>query len=114
MRLPCIFGGNGDVIQKAETTGHIGIGMVARRSAQCVGLTLALEYQPGSGERTVGRAAGRRPGVLPERTGGIGHVPASAANNTLRVGGKGLRRVYIGNDFIGAVSQRLPVAAGGL
>ena len=62
-----ILGGNRDIVQETEAAGRVGKGVMPRRPAQAVGGRRAVEHQFGGVERGVGAAAGRVPGLRPDR-----------------------------------------------
>ncbi len=49
--LPQPLGGDGGVVQEAEAAGHVGIGVMARRPAERIGLELARQHEIGCGRR---------------------------------------------------------------
>src|SRR5690606_5171604 len=75
--------------------------------------TLAVEQQPGAMACHVCGTAGGFPGMLADRTGGIGHVPPSPSHEMARIAGGASPGMHVGDDLRGTVTESLPLAPGG-
>src|SRR5207253_7620725 len=65
-----------DALPISEAARQIAIGVMARRTAECVGRVLPVDHELSRRRRHVGGCAGRSPGAGADRTGGIDRVPA--------------------------------------
>ena len=104
--------GDGGVVQEAEAARHVGIGVVARRSAERIGVVFSRQYHVGHSRGDLGCGERGVPGVRPDGAGQVDLVPAGAAGKCFRVGGMSTRRMDVGHDF-GARTRR-PFARGDL
>src|SRR5690554_7481567 len=62
-----VFGGNGGIVQVAETTGGVFTGVVAGRAAHGIGIALAGNQGIGRPECGLGRPVSGLPGILANR-----------------------------------------------
>src|SRR5690625_1249834 len=109
-----LLGCNRGVVEKAEASRHVRIGVMPRWPAECIGLALTLQQQSRTVGGDVSRAAGGLPGVFPQGTSRVGHVPAGTTNEMTGVACGLLGWVNVGDDLGAAVTQSLPLRPGGL
>jgi len=103
-RLGC----DGGVVEETETARHVGEGVMPRRTAERVDHLLARQHRLGAAHRTLRRKIGRGPGVRPDGTGGVGHVPACLAHHAVGVADPVAIRMHVGHDFFRGAVHTLP------
>ena len=106
------LGGDRAVVEEAEAAGHVGEGVVARRPAQRIGGALALGDQGRRRDRDVGGQQRRLEGARADRAGGIGHVPAGAPDDAVRITRRIAARMDVGDDLGRSVAERRPGVVG--
>ena len=109
-----MLGGDGGVVQEAEAARHVGIGVMARRPAERIGLARARQDRFGRGGRDLGRGECCVPGARTDRAAGVDLMPAGAADQALRIGRRIARRMHVGHDFRSGARQLRPFARGDL
>ncbi len=115
VRRAQLLRGDGHVVQVAEAVGAVCIRVVARRAAQRIGRTLALQHQLCRVRGHVGRAHGRCPGVRADGAGVVAHVVAGLPDHALRVGaGLSGEGMDVGHDLVGRVVEQAPARIGRL
>ncbi len=108
------LGSDGAVVQEAEAAGHVGKGMVSRRPAERIGRGRSRQHRVGGGDCRLGAPIGRSPGLGPDRTRGIGLVPARLTHGMARIGRRAPVRMDVGDDLGRSAGQRLPARVDGL
>ena len=108
-RLAKMFGGDGGVVQVAESTGGIGIGVVTRRPAQGVG-DAAVQCGTCRLDGGLRRAVNRLPGAFADRRRGIGGVVADETEQTIGASVHVRAREMPGEDLVADVGQLAPAA----
>jgi hypothetical protein len=103
-----VLGRHRHVVDEAESPGHVGECVVARRAAQRVGRRRALEYGLGGAQGELRARQHRRPGAGADRAGGVGHMVAGKADDAPGPRRHVAARVGIGDDLVASVRQRPP------
>ena len=81
-RAAHVLAGDGRVVEVAEAAGGVRVGVMARRTAQRIGVPLGQCHLGGT-DRGLSRAVDRLPGSSADRGGGIGRVEPEQAEHPL-------------------------------
>src|SRR5882672_3490001 len=72
------------VVEKTKAAGQVAIGVMTRRTAECVSRVLAVHHELSRRCRHIGSRARGSPGAGADRTGRIDRMPAETADNVGR------------------------------
>ncbi|MCY1544381.1 hypothetical protein D9M68_802590 [compost metagenome] len=105
MAMAQVLGGDGGVVQVAEAAGGVVPRVVARRTAQGVGLAAVIEQGASPGDGALRRPVGGAPGLFAHRAAAVGQVARGLGKDAAqRVG---LADEHVGHHLVA------PVLSGG-
>src|SRR5882672_10146715 len=96
------------VVEKTKAAGQVAIGVMTRRTAECVSRVLAVHHELSRRCRHIGSRARGSPGAGADRTGRIDRMPAETADNVGRVRRGVAHRMHVGDHLGACIPQRGP------
>src|SRR6266851_2070686 len=94
------------VVEETKAAGEVAVGVMTRRTAECVSRILAVENELSRRRRYIRGSANGSPGAGADRTGRIDRVPAETADNVRRVS-RGVADGMDVGDHLGAAIPKL-------
>ena len=94
------------VVEETKAAGEVAVGVMARRTAECVSRILAVQDELSRRRRHIRGSASGSPGAGADRTGRIDRVPAETADNVCRVSRGVADGMHVG-DHLGAAIPKL-------
>ena len=109
---PQMGGGDRAVVEKAKAAGDIAKGVMTGRAAERVDGILAVHHHLRRGRCDIGGGAGGGKGAGPDRTAGVGGVPAQPADDMRRIRRGMAHRMHVGDHLGTGIAKRRPGVPG--
>ncbi len=103
-----MVGGDGGIVQETEAAGHVGVGMMSRRAAQCVCRPAIFQHYAKRRQRTVCGCLYSFPCSVTDRARRVCLEEPGLPDDVFRHAGHVAARMNIRDDFRTQVRQRLP------